>query len=82
MKLAHSSVMLQPKHQTIQCHILENSNCHALFRMIEGHVSNQKNQLIPQILNTHTIYFMQHLIPNYSSLTVQQKAWVARQYID
>lgn len=82
MELAHYSVMLQPKYQTIQCHIPENSNCHALFFITEGHVSGQKNQLILQILNAHMVYFRHHLILNFSSLTVQQEAWIARQYSD
>jgi len=82
MELAHSSVMLQPKYQTIQCHIPANSNRHALFCITEGHVSGQKNQLILQILNAHKVYFMHHLILNFSSLTVQHEAWIARQYSD
>jgi hypothetical protein len=37
-ELAHSSVMLLPKYQTIQRHIPENSNCHTLFGITEGHI--------------------------------------------
>ena len=74
--------MLQPKYQTTECHIPANSNHHALFCITEGHVSGQKNQLILQIVNDHMVYFMHHLILNFSSLTVQHGAWIACQYSD
>jgi len=82
MELAHSSLVLQPKYQTILCHIPENSSHHALFCMTEDHVLGQNNQLILRILNAHTVYFIQHLTLNFSSLTVQQEAWIAHQYSD